>query len=150
MIVLLVLIISFTISCGAYEVIYGDPKLILSGNVAMCIMLIFSSFGHFKFPGGMAKMIPSVIPFKKELVLLTGILEIIAGIALVFPQYKYFSGIFLIFFFFAILPANINAAMHQLDYQKGTYDGKGLKYLWFRIPMQFFLIAWVWFFAIHN
>jgi hypothetical protein len=29
-----------------------------------------------------------------------------------------------------ILPANINAAINKVDYQKGTADGKGLSYLW--------------------
>ncbi|MBE9462913.1 hypothetical protein ACFP1I_15070 [Dyadobacter subterraneus] len=150
MFVLLVLIISFGVSCGFFELISGNPNLLFSGNIAMCIMLLFTAIGHFKFPDGMAKMIPSFIPYKKELVFITGILEVLAGFALLFPQTRYFAGLFLLLFFICILPANIYAAAHHLDYQKGTYDGNGLKYLWFRVPMQIFLIAWVWFFAIEN
>lgn len=150
MIVLLVLIISFALSCGIFEIISGDPNFLFSGNIALCIMLLFTAMGHFKFPDGMAKMIPSFIPSKKELVFITGVLEILAGLALLFPLFRYSAGVFLILFFIAILPANIYAAINQLDYQKGTYDGNGLKYLWFKIPMQLFLISWVWFFAIYN
>ncbi|MCF0055590.1 hypothetical protein [Dyadobacter sp. CY356] len=150
MIVLLVLLISFALSCGLFEIISGDPNLLFSGNIALCIMLLFTAIGHFKFPEGMAKMIPSFIPLKKELVFITGILEILAGLALLLPQLRFSSGVFLILFLIAILPANIYAAIHHLDYQKGTFDGNGLKYLWFRIPMQLFLIGWVWFFAILN
>lgn len=148
MVVLLVLFISFAVTCGIFEFISGDPNLLYSGNIALCIMLLFTAIGHFKFSDGMAKMIPSFIPLKKEIVMVTGILEILAGMALLFPQIRYFAGVFLIIFFVAILPANIYAAIHHLDYQKGTYDGNGIKYLWFRIPMQLFLISWVWFFAI--
>lgn len=141
MIVLLVLVISFAVSCGIFEVISGDPNLLFSGNIALCLILFFTAMGHFKFPDGMAKMIPSFIPLKKELVLITGILEILAGIALLFPEPRHLAGEFLILFFIAILPANIYSAMNHLDYQKGIYDGNGLKYLWFRIPMQIFLIC---------
>jgi uncharacterized membrane protein len=54
----------------------------------------------------------------------------------------------LILFFFLILPANINAAVNKIDYQKGTTDGNGLNYLWFRVPLQVFFIAWVYFFGV--
>ena len=150
MIVLLVLFVSFALSCGLSEINSGNLNLVLSGNIGMCVMLLFTAFGHFKFPGGMAKMIPTAIPFKKELIYITGVLEILAGVTLLFPQFRYEAGIFLTVFFIAILPANIYAAMHHVDYQKATHDGNGLKYLWFRIPMQLFLISWVWFFAIYS
>ena len=146
--VLIVLIVSFLASLGITKIVSGEWNYILSGNIAMCIMLMFTALGHFKFPKGMAKMIPEPIPFKTELVYLTGIFEMAGGIGLLFEKYRYISGTLLILFFVFILPANVKAAFDQLDYQKGTYDGKGVSYLWFRIPMQLFLIWWVWEFAI--
>jgi len=148
MAVLIVLFISFLASSGILKMITSEWNFILSGNIAMCIMLFFTALGHFKFPKGMAMMIPKIIPYKTELVYLTGFVEIAAGAGLLFPQFRYFTGVFLVVFFILILPANIYAAVHNLDYQKGTFDGKGPTYLWFRIPMQLFLIAWVWFFTI--
>ena len=148
MAVLIVLFISFLASSGILKMITSEWNFILSGNIAMCIMLLFTALGHFKFPKGMAMMIPKFIPYKTELVYLTGFVEIAAGAGLLFPQFRYSTGVFLIVFFILILPANIYAALHNLDYQKGTFDGKGPTYLWFRIPMQLFLIAWVWFFTI--
>jgi uncharacterized membrane protein len=148
MAVLIVLIVTFLASLGITWAGFGEPAYILSGNIAMCAMLQFTALGHFKFPEGMKLMIPPFIPFKKTMVLLTGLMEIAAGIALLFPVTRYATGIFLILFFIALLPANIYAANRRLDYQKGTYDGKGPEYLWFRIPMQVFLIAWVWYFAV--
>jgi len=150
MIVLLVLLICFAASCGIFEIIYGHPHYLSSGNIAMCLMLCFTAIGHFKFSDGMTKMIPSAIPLKKEIVLITGIFEILIGICLLFPEIRYQAGIILILFFISILPANIYSAKHHIDYQKGTTDGNGLKYLLFRIPMQLFLMIWVWFFAINH
>jgi len=54
----------------------------------------------------------------------------------------------LILFFILILPANILAALKKVDYQKGTNDGPGAGYLWFRIPLQIFFIAWVAWFSV--
>ncbi|WP_331145734.1 hypothetical protein [Hymenobacter sp.] len=52
-------------------------------------------------------------------------------------------------FFVLILPANIHAALHHINYQKGTTDGPGPRYLWFRIPLQLLFIAWTWYFSVH-
>lgn len=147
--VLIVLVAVFLIATGIARIFSGSWHVVLSGNIAMCMMLCFTASGHFAFSKGMAMMIPSFIPFKKALVFWTGLLEIAAGIALLFPASRYAAGIFLILFFICILPANIHAALHHLDYQKGSYDGKGVRYLWFRIPMQLFLIAWVGYFSIY-
>lgn len=35
-----------------------------------------------------------------------------------------------------ILPANIYAAMNNVDHEKASVAGKGMNYLWFRIPLQ--------------
>ena len=98
----------------------------------------------------MKKMLPKFVPMKKEIISLTGILEILAGIGLLFAELRYSTGVLLIVFFILILPANIKAAVDHLDYQKGALDGKGLNYLWFRVPMQVFLILWVWYFAVRG
>jgi uncharacterized membrane protein len=148
--VLIVLLVSFAASCGLFKVFTSDFQYLLSGNIAMCIMLCFTALAHFRFADGMTKMIPAFIPYKKVIVFVTGIFEFLSGIALLFSSIRYETGIALVIFFILILPANINAAMHNIDYQKGTTDGNGLNYLWFRIPMQLFLIGWVWFFAIYS
>lgn len=148
MAVLIVLLISFFASLGVLKVAYGNWSYLLSGNIAMCIMLCFTAMGHFKFPKGMQRMIPGIIPFKRELVFITGIMEIMAGIALLFTSLRHYTGIFLIIFFILILPANLHAAMQKVDYQKNTLNGKGIDYLWFRIPFQIFLMLWVWYFSV--
>jgi uncharacterized membrane protein len=60
------------------------------------------------------------------------------------------AAVFLIFFFVILLPANIYAAMKGVDYQKGSYGGNGLTYLWFRVPLQLLFIAWVAYFGLYT
>lgn len=125
-----------------------DKGGIFAGNIAMAVMLLFTAIGHFKFKTSMAAMIPLFIPKKVEIVIFTGILEIAFAVGLSIETSRYYSGIGLIVFLLAILPANIYAAKHQINYENLYKPGPGVKYLWFRIPFQLFLIAWVWYFSV--
>jgi len=145
---LLVLLIVFGLALGLIRLIAGGADYSLAGRIAMSVMLLFTSIGHFRFLEGMAMMMPHGIPYKKQFVVLTGILEIAAAALLLIPATVYITGFLLIIFFLMILPANIHAAMHHIDFEKATATGKGSAYLWFRIPLQFFFIAWVYLFAI--
>ena len=142
------LIIVFLISAAICRVSTGNWNLLLSGNLAMCLMLCFTAFGHFKFPAGMAMMVPRFIPFKAGIVLLTGTAEILLGIMLLFPGLRQVAGTILIILFVLMLPANIHAALNHLDYTNGSKTGPGLNYLWFRVPLQILFIAWVYFFSV--
>ena len=120
----------------------------LAMKTGMAIMLLFTAMGHFAFTKGMAMMVPAFIPFKKELVYITGLFEIAAAIGLLIPRTACITAIALIIFFILMLPANIYAALKKVDYQKGNYQGSGVKYLWFRVPLQVFFILWVYFSAL--
>lgn len=148
--VLIVLILVFGLGLLGTKLSSGQWNLSFSGNLAMFVMLCFTALGHFKFTEGMVMMMPEMIPFKKEIVYLSGIAEILLGLALLFPATRSMAGYVLILLFVLMLPANIHAAIKQISFEKANYEGPELSYLWFRIPMQAFLIAWVWFFAIRR
>ena len=139
---LIVLLLSFTISLFVIKIINNEYDFKLSARIAMSIMLIFTAIGHFAFTKGMSMMIPKFIPYKETFVYLTGVFEILLAISLLIPRFKYISGWTLIIFLLLMLPANIYASINNVNYQKGTFDGNGLGYLWFRIPLQFLFIAW--------
>lgn len=145
---LLVLIVAFLISLVGLEIVSGEWNYRLAGNIAMASMLLFTAIGHFAFTKGMTMMLPDFVPFRKELVYLTGILEAAAAIGLLIGSSREITAILLIIFFMLLLPANIYAALKNVDYQKGTYDGQGLTYLWFRVPLQLFFIAWIVYFSL--
>lgn len=147
---LFVLLFVFLISIGIQKLLLKNVNYSLSGRIAMCTMLLFTALGHFLFTEGMSKMIPDFIPLKPTVVLVTGVFEILLAIGLLFPNYQKTTGWILIVFLLLMLPANIKASLENLNYQTGTYDGKGLSYLWFRIPLQLFFIAWVYFFTLKK
>ncbi len=125
---LFVLLASFGIAFIIIKISGGYWNFISAGNIAMSIMLLVTAIGHFRFPKGMTMMMPDVVPFKKELVLFSGFVEIAAAIGLVLSSTRHLTSVLLIIFFICILPANINAAIKKVDYEKGTYDGKGVNY----------------------
>jgi uncharacterized membrane protein len=147
---LLILAAVFLIAAATSRVAYGHWNLIFSGNLAMFVMLCFTAMGHFMFTKGMIMMIPGFIPFKKEVVFLTGFAEVLLGVALLVPQFRTVAGLMLIMLFVLMLPANIQAAINHINFEKGTYDGSGPAYLWFRIPLQLLFVGWVWYFALRK
>lgn len=142
---LIVLIFGFLISFAAIKILKQEYKLNLAARIAMTLMLIFTAIGHFVFTKGMAMMIPKFIPFKISLIYITGIFEIIIAIGLLFENLKTTFGWTLIIFLVLMLPANIYAALNNVNYQEATYNGSGISYLWFRIPLQLLFIAWTYF-----
>ncbi len=145
---LIVLLSVFGISLLLTKIFRGKYEYAWSGRVAMSVMLVFTAIGHFAFTKGMAMMLPDFVPYKIETIYLTGVIEIAAAIGLFIPNLRVATAWLLIVFFILILPANIYSAMNNIDYQKGSFDGYGLTYLWFRIPLQILFIAWIYFSAI--
>jgi|SRR5690606_29055074 uncharacterized membrane protein len=141
----LMYIVTFFISLIIIKLTFGIYDLQMAGRIAMSIMLLFTSIAHFKFVEGMAMMVPDIIPNKKLVVYITGYIEIAAAIGLLFSSTQYLTAWFLILFFIVLLPANIHAALKKVNFETGTYTGNGTSYLWFRIPLQIFFIAWVYF-----
>ena len=90
-------------------------------------------------------MVPGPIPFKRQIVFLTGILEIVLAITLQISALQRITGWVIIIFFIVMLPANIYAAFNHVNYQKATLEGPGLNYLWFRVPLQIIFILWTYY-----
>lgn len=115
----------------------------LAARIAMAAMLLFTAIAHFAFTRGMEMMMPDFIPFKKGMIYFTGIAEIAGGVGLLLNHWYGIAALLVILLFMLMLPANIHAALRRINYEKGTPDGKGPAYLWFRVPLQAFFIAWI-------
>jgi len=140
--VLIVLLATFGIGLIVTK-LTDDFNVKLSAQIAMAVMMAFTALGHFKFTKGMAMMLPSFIPYKKQVVYITGVIEIAVAAGLLIPATRTLTAWFLILFFIVLTPANINAAMKHLNMEKATLDGPGPEYLRFRMPLQLLFIAWV-------
>ncbi|MBL4655553.1 MAG: hypothetical protein JKY33_07005 [Bacteroidia bacterium] len=108
-------------------------------------MMLLAGIAHFVKTDLMVEMMPEIVPFKKETVYLTGILEIVASIGLLTQKFARMTSIMLILFFLAILPANIIGSIKEVEL--GGME-KGINYLYFRIPLQLLFIIWVYYFGI--
>ena len=111
-------------------------------RVGLSVFFIFTGLGHFIRTEEMAAMLPLSVPYRIEMVYFTGILELLAAIAVWIPRLTRLTGFLLILMLVAILPANIYSAINRVDF--GGHDA-GPVYLLVRIPFQLFVIWWTYF-----
>lgn len=90
----------------------------------------------------MAEMIPPSIPYRIELIYITGVLELLGAIGIWIPRFVRITGLLLIIMLIGLLPANIYAALNRVEF--GGH-GAGPGYLLVRIPFQLFVIWWTYF-----
>jgi len=147
MITLYILIGVFILVLIIQRIFFYKNDMSLSGRIAMSVLLIFTGIGHFVFTKGMTMMMPPFLPLKREIVLFTGVIEILAAITLLIPKWQRLTSILLIIFFIVLLPANIYAALNHVNLQTASFDGQGPSSLWLRVPLQLLFIAWVWYFG---
>jgi uncharacterized membrane protein len=145
---LLVLLSVFVVAVVVLKIVKHKHNLPLAARIAMSFMLIFTAIGHFTFTKGMTMMLPDFIPFKIAVVYGTGLIEIAAAIGLLIPGFRVVTAWLLILFFMLIIPANIEAALENINIETGNLDGSGTSYLWFRIPLQLLFIVWTYLSAI--
>ncbi|QNF32529.1 hypothetical protein HUW51_07240 [Adhaeribacter swui] len=118
-----------------------------AGRIALCAMLLFTGTSHFYLTQGMVLTLPDFLPAKAAWVYVTGMLEIVLGLGLLFPKFRKSSSLLLILFLIAVLPANVLAALKHVDIPNADFTGPGLSYLWFRVPLQLFFIGCVYVFG---
>ncbi len=147
---LIVLVASSFIGFFLIKWITGENNLAFACRIGISVMLIFTSIAHFVFTRGMMMMIPDFIPYKKTWVYLTGIFELAGAVGLQMAFSRLITAWLLIAMFALLLPANIHAATRHIDYQKGNYQGNGLNYLWFRVPLQVVFILWIYLSSIYH
>jgi uncharacterized membrane protein len=47
----------------------------------------------------------------------------------------------------AIIPSNIIGAIKKVSVERENFTGRGLNYLWIRMPLQLFFMAWIYYFG---
>ncbi|MGV3768352.1 MAG: hypothetical protein ACO1NW_19645 [Chitinophagaceae bacterium] len=139
---LIVLLGTFLVALLVIRLVQGRFDWAQAARIGMSAMLVFTAVGHIMYTKGMEMMIPAFIPAKTAMVYGTGIMELLAATGLLIPQFRVLTAWLLIVFFVLVLPANVLAALKQVNYQKGDFSGAGPSYLWFRVPLQVLFIVW--------
>ncbi|WHI47607.1 hypothetical protein [Microbulbifer sp. VAAF005] len=111
------------------------------------IAFIFFFIGHFIQAEGMVEMLPSWIPFRLALVYVTGLIELLIGVALFVPRYQSLAARLAIVVFIIFFPANIYAALNGVGLGGHQW---GAVYLLIRGPLQIILIAWAYFLCVKS
>ncbi len=111
-------------------------------RVGLTLFFLFTGIGHFIFTDEMSQMLPPSIPYRVEIIYLTGILEILGAIGVWIPGLMKLAGVCLIVLLVGVFPTNIYAAMKRLDFGGHGY---GPIYLLFRVPFQLLVIWWTYF-----
>lgn len=120
--------------------------MITKGKLQKSILIIISSIfytivgiKHFIEPDYFLSIIPPYLPFHIELVYISGFFEILFGLMILFPKYRYYGSIGLILLLIAIFPANIYLAQSK-EAQEAIGASQQIA-IW-RLPIQGILI-WI-------
>lgn len=95
---------------------------------------------HFTNTGSYEATMPSYLPAHRELVLISGVAEIVGGLGVLAAKTRPAAGWWLIALLVAVFPANVNMALHP-DQIRGLSVPRWA--LWARLPLQGLLIFWV-------
>lgn len=106
----------------------------------IAVFFVGAGANHFLNPAPYLSMMPSYLPWPRELVWISGVAEILGGIAVLVPSVKTLAGWGLIVLLVAVFPANLNVAM-------SGWPGVNLPgwALWARLPLQVLMI-----YAVHR
>ena len=120
--------------------------MITKGKLQKSILIIISSIfytivgiKHFIEPDYFLSIIPPYLPFHIELVYISGFFEILFGLMILFPKYRYYGSIGLILLLIAVFPANIYLAQSK-EAQEAIGASQQIA-IW-RLPIQGILI-WI-------
>lgn len=90
---------------------------------------------HFTRPYWYERIVPPFFNYKYELVLISGFIEIVLGLMLLYPKFRFIAGWGLILLLIAVFPANI-----YLAYTNGSALDTTPLVAWGRLPFQFIFI----------
>lgn len=85
------------------------------------------------------RAVPDYLSYPKELVIISGIFELLGAVGILVPKTRLFAGYGLIALVIAVYPANINMALHP-----EKYSDMSTTFLYGRLPFQFLFIWFIW------
>ena len=103
------------------------------------IFYVIVGIKHFIEPEYFLSIVPPYLPYHLELVYISGLFEILFGLLILFPKYRYYGAIGLILLLVAVFPANIYLAQSK---EAQEVLGATQEIATWRLPIQGVLI-WI-------
>ena len=110
---------------------------------ALAIFFILAGLNHFLYTDFYVRIMPPYLPWHRFLVYFSGALEIVLAVGLLIPRLTSLSAWGLIALLIAVFPANIHMTLYPDQFPEFNPA-----MLWLRLPLQFVLIAWAYWFTI--
>lgn len=105
----------------------------------MIALLGGSGVLHFLRPAPFVAIVPKILPRKKELVLVSGVVELAGAALMAVPRTRRLGGGLCAGLLVGVFPANVSMAL-QSGRRPAWYQGVA----WARLPLQLPLIWWAW------
>ena len=113
-----------------------NKNIRLFSIIIMSIFYVFVGVNHFTIPKWFLQIVPPYLPYKLELVYISGLLEILLGVMLLIPVTRFYAAWGLVLLLIAVYPANIYLAQTN-----GAAMNTTPLVAWGRLPVQFVFIA---------
>jgi len=80
------------------------------------VPFILIGIEHFREPQKFVDIVPKYMPFALFLVYLTGVMEIVGGLGIIYPETRELAGRLMVLFLLVIYPANFNMWINDIPY----------------------------------
>ena len=116
-------------------------SLISFSRTLLGLLFVGAGVLHFLNPDVYERIMPPYLPLHRELVYLSGALEILGGLGMLSGRTRPAAGIGLVLLLIAVWPANLQMLLDSHATHKPSW---WLALLWARLPLQILLMWWVW------
>lgn len=100
---------------------------------------IAAGVNHFVNPRAYEAIMPDYVPAHREMVLWSGVAEVIGGVAVVPVRTRRLARWWILGVLAAVFPANVHMALHPERYPRIPEPA-----LWARLPLQLLFAWWAW------
>lgn len=120
-----------------------DRRLTQVARVALAITFVLAGAAHFADPAFYLAMMPPYLPAHQLLVDLSGVAEILLGLAVLHAPLRRWAGWGLMALIVAVFPANVYVAASGATMP--GFEDAGPWFWWGRLPFQLVFAAFIWF-----
>lgn len=107
-----------------------------TSKYVLTIFIIVAGTMHFVTPAFFLKIVPPYLPLHKELVLVSGVCEVLLGVLLLIPKCSHLAAWGIVALLIAVFPANVYLYQHQ-----DILPASPIIHL-LRLPLQGVFILW--------
>ncbi|HSM07077.1 MAG TPA: hypothetical protein VK858_20790 [Longimicrobiales bacterium] len=119
------------------------PRPFAPGALLFALFMVAAGVGHFVAPEFYLRLMPPWLPWHEELVFLSGVCEVMAGVLVLIPRTRRVGGLFAIAVLLGVFPANVWMAVDPSVWPEVPTWAR-----WLRLPLQAIPILWAWWVAV--